>query len=350
MEEPVIPKKKNATRKWGRILIIEIILIVVLIPAIYLITRLGMINKASKDQVNKDDISMNDMDSMTQDSLAGYRNIAFFGVDSRDGSLETGARSDAILIASINTSTKDVKLVSVYRDTLLYLGESYGYDKATHAYAYGGAELAMSMLNTNFDLDITEFVTVDFGSLAQIIDALGGLDIELSESEVQWINEVIREQNRVTGSNSEEIYEAGMHHLDGTQAVAYSRIRKADNDFKRTERQRLVISKMLAAAKSAGVGTILKLVDELLPNIYTDLSYSDIISLASDLTKYDLGDQSGFPFENVVGYYGDMSCVFADGLLSNVSELHSHLFGNDDYTASSTVQNLSDELLWLTGY
>ena len=258
-------KRSSKTKRWGIIFCIELVLILILIPVVFVYAKLSLIQTASASDVDKANIVINnDVDATTQKALKGYRNIALFGVDSRDGSLQTGARSDSIMVISINQETKDVKITSIYRDTCLKV-PGYGFSKATHAYAYGGAELSMSMLNTNLDLDITEFATVDFGVLAKIIDAVGGIDLDISDAEYSLINPLIDEQNSVTGSDSEYISGPGYQHVNGTQATAYARIRKIDSDFKRAERQRIVLSKVFEEAKSANIGTLLNIIDTILP-------------------------------------------------------------------------------------
>lgn len=345
-------KKSSKAKRWGIIFAIELILIIILVPVVFVYAKLSLVRTASKDDVDKARIVINeDVPVVTQTALKGHRNIAFFGVDSRDGSLETGTRSDSIIIVSIDQKTKDVKLTSVYRDTCLRV-PGYGLTKATHAYAYGGAELAMSMLNTNLDLDITEFATVDFGVLAKIIDAIGGIDIEVSDAEFSLINALIKEQNRVTGSDSPYLDYSGFQHLNGTQATAYARIRKIDSDFKRSERQRLVLSKIFEKAKTADIGTLLNMVDTILPEVYTNLSSTELISLAKDIFSYNIADQNGFPFEKTTGSLQSdgLSYVFAEGLEQNVKELHSYLFNNTEYEPSSTVVDISDQLYYDAGH
>lgn len=344
-------KKSSKTKRWGIIFAIELILILILIPVVFLYAKLSLVRTATATEVDKANIVINeDVDVTTQTALKGYRNIACFGVDSRDGSLESGTRSDSIMIISINQDTKDVKITSVYRDTCLKV-PGYGFTKATHAYAYGGATLAMSMLNTNFDLDITEFATVDFGVLAKIIDAIGGIEIDVTEAEFSLINALIDEQNRVTGSDSPHLDSAGYQLLNGTQATAYARIRKIDSDFKRAERQRLVLSKIFEKAKNSDIGTLLNIVDTVLPEVYTNLSSTEMISLAKDIFSYNIADQSGFPFEKTTGSLSDgLSYVFAEGFEQNVRELHAYLFDNEDYAPSSTVTQISDELYYESGY
>lgn len=345
-------KKSSKAKRWGIIFAIELILIIILIPVVFMYAKLSLVKTASKEEVDKARIVINeDVPVATQAALKGHRNIAFFGVDSRDGSLETGTRSDSIIIVSIDQKTKDVKLTSVYRDTCLRV-PGYGFTKATHAYAYGGAELAMSMLNTNLDLDITEFATVDFGVLAKIIDGVGGIELEVSDAEFSLINALINEQNRVTGSDSPYLDASGYQHLNGTQATAYARIRKIDSDFKRSERQRLVLSKVFEKAQSADIGTLLGMIDTILPEVYTNLTSTELIALAKDIFSYNIADQTGFPFEKTTGSLQSdgLSYVFAEGLEQNVQELHTYLFNNTEYTPSSTVIEISDALYYDAGH
>lgn len=345
-------KRSSKTKRWGIIFGIELVLILILIPVVFVYAKLSLIQTASASDVDKANIVINnDVDATTQKALKGYRNIALFGVDSRDGSLQTGARSDSIMVISINQETKDVKITSIYRDTCLKV-PGYGFTKATHAYAYGGAELSMSMLNTNLDLDITEFATVDFGVLAKIIDAVGGIDLDISDAEYSLINPLIDEQNSVTGSDSEYISGPGYQHVNGTHATAYARIRKIDSDFKRAERQRIVLSKVFEKAKSANIGTLLNIIDTILPEVYTNMTSTDLISLAKDIFSYNIADQTGWPFEKETGSLPSdgLSYVFADSLEQNVKELHEYLFDNEDFTPSSTVSDISYELYCETGY
>ena len=208
-------------------------------------------NKVSKMQqvkIDESEISVSD-----NKNLEGYRNIAIFGVDSRSDDYGTGNRSDCIIIASINNKTHEIKLISVYRDTYVQI-EGHGLDKITHAYSYGEAPLALKTLNENLDLNITEFVTVNFDSVSDAVDALGGIKMDITSAEVKYINGYIDETSSVTGKKSSHITKAGTYVLDGVQAVAYSRIRyTSGGDYKRTERMRDVITAMLTKLKTKSI-------------------------------------------------------------------------------------------------
>ncbi len=335
-------KKNSRKKRWGIIFVIELILIAILVPVIFVYSKLSLVQSASAADVNKDNIIINDGSAR---NLTGYENIALFGVDSRDGSLKKDARSDSIIVLSINHDTKKIKMLSIFRDTCVKVPE-YGLTKACHAYAYGGAELAMSTLNMNFDLNLTEFATVDFGVMADIIDDVDGIDIDLTQEELDVINPLIDEQNNVTGSNSEHLSEPGLQTLNGTQATAYARIRKIDSDYKRAERQRTVLTKIFEKVKSSRNRQRLEMVNDILPKVYTNLSSSDLLVLAKNLSDYTLEQSDGFPFEKAAGTLGTdgLSYVFCDGFNKNVTELHQYLFDEMNYEPSETVDEIGNEI------
>ena len=228
------------------------------------------------------------------------------GLDNRSNKLKSG-NSDTMIIASIDNDTKKVKLVSVYRDTYLRIGEdSEGngqYNRANAAYAKGGAEQFLNMLNTNLDLNVTDFVSVDFQAVAEAVELLGGIDVELKEEEVVHLNNYCVETSKVTGMDYTPLKKtAGVHHLNGVQTVAYARIRyTAGNDFRRAARQREVIYKIVEKAKNADVATLSKILDKVFPNIYTSFSKAEILQMGMSMLSYDIEDQTGFPFDHLYG-------------------------------------------------
>lgn len=265
-------------------------------------------------------------------------------MDSRENRLENGTNSDTIVLVNINNSTKDIKLVSVYRDTYLNIPNK-GYKKINSAYLYGGYSLALSALNLGLDLNITEYVTVNFKSVVHVIDLLGGITIDVTSSELKWLNGYIRELNRINGTSVTGLTTSGTQVLNGTQAVAYARIRyTSGGDFKRTERQRLVMEKIFEKVKGSSISTINQLANEILPEVSTNLSTSELLLLAKDVFSYNITDQTGFPFEVDSHYYNRISYVFPVNLAENVTKLHSYLFETVDYIPSQTVQTYSNEI------
>lgn len=331
-------RKKSKKKRMKRILILEALLIIILVPVVFLYLKLDKIENADIDTSN---ITVNDINSSHMDD---YRNIAIFGVDSRANDLKSNTRSDSIMIASINKKTKDVKIVSIYRDTYVNV-PGHGYTKITHAYAYGGPELALSTINSNFDLNVKEFVTVNFSAVSNVIDLLGGITLDITDAELKYLNGYTKDLNKINGTNSPYLSSSGTQVVNGTQATAYSRIRyTAGGDFKRAERQRIVVEKILEKAKSSSIPTLLNVVDTMLPQIYTSLSTGDIINLSKDVFSYSIAENSGFPFEKEAKTVNKVSYVFPLTLSSNVSELHDYLFGTSGYTPSQTIQGYSEEI------
>lgn len=208
------------------------------------------------------------------------KNIALFGVDSRNGLLDKGTRSDSIIILSIDKNHNKVKLSSIMRDAYVNI-PGRGMDKITHAYAFGGAELAVRTLNENFDLDITDFATVDFANMAEIVDAVGGVTIDVKDNELNNLNECIRSLAMETGTTADPVKSSGTQVLNGVQAVGYSRIRYVGNgDFERTERQRTVLMQLFNKALSMNPTKYPQLAKDLLGLTKTSLDFGTLMGYA----------------------------------------------------------------------
>lgn len=292
--------------------------------------------------------------------MKGYTTIGLVGLDNRSTKLKSG-NSDTMIIASINNDTKKVKLVSVYRDTYLRIGEdSEGngqYSKANAAYAKGGAEQFLNMLNTNLDLNVTDFVSVDFQAVAEAVELLGGIDVELKEEEVVHLNNYCVETSKVTGMDYTPLEKKeGTHHLNGVQTVAYARIRyTAGNDFRRAARQREVIYKIVEKAKKSDIATLSKILDKVFPNIYTSFTKAEILQMGMSMLSYDIEDQTGFPFDHLYGQrvkdaMGGKDVVLPVTLESNVIKLHEFLYPEDSYTPSEEVKAYSQRIVDKSGF
>lgn len=286
-----------------------------------------------------------DIPEIESEKIDNYINIAVFGVDSRKNVLDKGL-SDMIMIASINKQTKDIKVVSVYRDSYLLVDpEKDKFDKATHAYN-GGPTRSVSMLNNNFDLNITDYVTVNFEAVYQAVDAVGGVDIDISKKEQSDINRYIEELNQINNTNSPYIYKTGLLHLDGIQATAYGRLRYIDSDYARTERQREVLMELFKKVKNCSVTQLKKLVEELSPKVLTSLTNTEILDLALDVASYDIVDQTGFPLEFTGGSIKSKSgwYVVPNNLEMSAKHLHAYLFDDYEYEPSDRLKEISEEL------
>ncbi len=346
-------KNKKKNKKGLKIFGIIILLIILIIVGIvaggywYVSDKLG---KMQQVNISEEDLNI---DTQVDQNLSDYRNIAIFGVDSRDLDMGKGNRSDCIMIASINNNTKEVKLVSVYRDTYLQI-EGHGLDKATHAYFYGEAPLALNMLNTNLDLNIKEFVTVNFNCIVDAVNALGGIEMEITSEEVEYLNNYIHdymlETGNKTGKSSQYIPKAGTYNLDGVQALSYGRIRYTEGgDYKRTERMRDVLNAMIKKLQTKNIGEINHILDQILPNLYTNISSGSILSEIPNVMRYKISNSLGWPYE-VRGYTTPTWYAAPVTLESNVVKMHEELFGETDYTVSNTVKTISDKIINKTGY
>jgi len=280
----------------------------------------------------------------------GIYTVAVFGLDSREGNTGAGALSDVNILAQINQDTGEIKLVSIYRDTYVQILEDDYYHKFNQAYHKGGPEQSLWTLQHNMDITPDDYAAFNWKTVVEGINLLGGIDLEITDKEFAYINGFITETVNSTGIGSVQLTAPGMQHLDGVQAVAYARLRLMDNDFKRTERQRKIISLCLEKAKQTDVGTLIKIAEYILPQINTSIEVDDILPLIKNLDKLDLVASKGWPFENECRKIGSRgSCVVAATLESNVCELHKFLLPEKEYKPSDNVHKCSVHIEELTG-
>ena len=339
---------KKGFKIFLRILLVILIIILAVIAGGYSYFE-TKISKLQTENINKNDVGISDL---TLQDLKGYRNIALLGIDSRADDYDIGNRSDCIIIASMNEKTGETNLVSVYRDTYIYVTENGNkkLDKITHAYSYGGPQNTLKSLNEAIDLNITEYVNVNFDAVITAVDALGGVNINIDSSELQYINGYIDATSQSSGIKSSHITTAGTHKLDGVQAVAYSRIRyTAGGDYKRTERMRTVLEAMLTKMKTLSISQLNSFADTILPRIKTNISSGEIFSLIPKLASIKVKQSIGWPY-NVKGITLDRWYGVPVTLESNVVKLHQEIFEQSDYTAPDTVKEMSNAIIKKTGY
>ncbi len=339
---------KKGFKIFLRILLVILIIILAVIAGGYSYFE-TKISKLQTENINKNDVGISDL---TLQDLKGYRNIALLGIDSRADDYDIGNRSDCIIIASMNEKTGETNLVSVYRDTYIYVTENGNkkLDKITHAYSYGGPQNTLKSLNEAIDLNITEYVTVNFDAVITAVDALGGVNINIDSSELQYINGYIDATSQSSVIKSSHITTAGTHKLDGVQAVAYSRIRyTAGGDYKRTERMRTVLEAMLTKMKTLSISQLNSFADTILPRIKTNISSGEIFSLIPKLASIKVKQSIGWPY-NVKGITLDRWYGVPVTLESNVVKLHQEIFEQSDYTAPDTVKEMSNAIIKKTGY
>lgn len=334
-------KKKHPVRNF---FLLILVMIIALSGAflIYMRSLLQTVDSVDLENALESSISQQVRDDR---GMAGYQNIALFGVDSRDQDLLSGDnRSDTIMICSINKKTGETRLVSVYRDTLLNIGGG-DYRKCNAAYAFGGPQQAVAMLNANLDLNITDFVTVGFEGLAETIDALGGIDLEITEEEMEYMNSYMDDMYYEIGTEYDEVADWGMQHLSGIQATAYCRIRyTAGDDFRRAERQRTVLMLTMEKARKANPLRLAAAAGAVMGRTATSLSSGELMLFILRARMMDITESTGFPTEEdrIFATVNGESCVVPYYLTTNVRKLHQTLFEQEDYEPSSTVEEFND--------
>ncbi|MDO4268959.1 MAG: LCP family protein, partial [Eubacteriales bacterium] len=297
-----------------------------------------------------EELETNDLNSEVVERMKGYWTIAVFGVDSRGNAVTKGTNADVNILCNVNRDTGEIRLVSVYRDTYLNVSTRGEYNKLNYAYASGGPEQAVETLNRNLDLKIDDYMTFNWKAVANAIDILGGVDIELSKAEFYYINSFITETVKATGIGSHQLTHAGMNHLDGVQAVAYGRLRLMDTDFARTERQRKVIEQAFQKAKQADFQTLYVLIGTVFPQTSTSIGVDDLVANAKNISKFHIGETSGFPQQRGDANMQKKGAVVVPATLeSNVTRLHQFLFGDENYSPSETVMNISAKIKSDTG-
>ena len=340
-QDPAPRKKKKKTKK---VILVFVVVLLLLLGAggIYVASILGELNIVDFP-TGDEDLGI-DEENLPKSDLGndGIVNIALFGVDQRDG--DVNSRSDAIMILSVDKNNGKLKLSSIMRDALVEI-EGYGQDKITKAYFYGGPQLAVKTLNQNFNLNIREYATVNFQEMAQIIDAVGGVEIDISEAERQNANEQIWEQYQEAGLPCTPIESSGLQTLNGTQAVAYARIRYVGNaDFERTSRQREVLRQIFEKALNPSPTQYPSFAKQFLPLVETSLDLGDILSLADVMLKNPTLEDVRFPTNaDLIGngsiMHNGESCVYFD-IDAMAQKLHDFIY--NDIDPSTDADHASD--------
>ncbi len=330
------------------LLVVEMLVACILVFVAYTLFFKVDVTKVGKVNLNEEAITQSINETVVEnEQMTEYTNIALFGVDARDGQLYKNTRSDTIIIASINNKTGDVKLCSVYRDTYLNLSNDT-YNKCNTAYAKGGPEQAISMLNMNLDMDIQDFITIGFRGLTDVVDSLGGVTIDVTESEISHLNNYQSTMAQELKLQYTPVTSAGVQTLNGLQATAYCRIRyTAGDDFRRAERQRTVLMACLEKAQGMSFSKLETVANSVFGETYTSLDLNEILDLLKNIANYRIVDNNGFPYEEMrtTGTMGKSgSCVLPVDLQSNVKWLHKFLFDDSDYEVSSDVQKYSEKI------
>lgn len=309
------------------ILLVILILVVIAGGCIYFFYN-SKLNKIDYVEIPEEEIEVS---AEVEEKLSGYRNIVLFGVDNTNGGYK--GRSDCIIIFSLNQENNKVKMTSIYRDTYVEVS-GHGYTKINHAYAYGGAALAMSTINKNLDLDIKEFATINFDVVKDVVDYAGGVELQITKAEATQIPGITK---------------AGTYNLTGEQALAYGRIRKIDTDYKRTERMRTVLEAVFNKVKKMSVAEMNSFVDKILPAVQTNIKKSEITEMLTKVTSFKIESSIGWPYEVKGKTIGGVWYGVPVTLKSCVQRLHKELFDDEDYEPTEKVNNISSTITKKTG-
>ena len=299
--------------------------------------------------INKEKLAITDE---AEKNLKDYRNILILGIDKRKGQDIEICRSDAMIIVSIHKKTGKVKMVSVVRDSFLQLDEKGELiiDKLTHAHAFGGPENTMRAINRNLDLNIKEFIRIDWQTVADTVDSLGGLELEVHESEIKQMNKYIKDTNKSLEGDKTEIKKAGKQTLNGIQTVTYCRIRKSDGDKERAGRYRTALVAAINKMRKAGPKVIDKTADTVLPQITTNISSESLRQMLIKYYNMKIEDSVGWPYTwdgaLINGVWYDVPIT----LISNNEDLYKDVFGQDKYEPSDKVKEIHEQIIMESGY
>lgn len=342
------PRKKKKKKKLKRIILVILLLVVALVICGFLFVTnvLGKVGRVDLDQA---DLGIN---PGVEANLKNYRNIALLGVDARDMDDYSKSRTDAIILVSLNKETKKVRQISVFRDTYLHVDDKIGYDKVTNVHAHKGTQGTIHTLNENMDLNIKEVGILNWKSVADIIDGIDGIEVNIKKSEINEMNKYIKDTQRNIGGSKKLIKKAGKQTLNGNQAVTYARIRhdSPKGDYRRNERMKIVLTKTMEKAGTLNPFELNKLANEVLPDIKTNMTTNQMMEVLWNLLTYDSGKKGGWPFDvkpwtSYGVWYGPPVT-----LEKNVSKLHKKYFSQPDYTPTERVQQISNEISQRTGY
>lgn len=344
-------RKKRRRRRRKVLLIIEIIILLLLLLVLFVWLKFGTINMKDLGKIKAGNIS-----KKTEEVLSGYTNFMIYGVDNRSSGNYSTGNTDVQILVSINNDTKKIRMASVYRDLYLDVDPTNGtrFAKSNAAYARGGEKEAMEMINENFDLNVDKFVTVDFAAVVDVIDDVGGVDIDVSNDELAALNSrrypTIPEVARISGKKATYVTRAGKQTLNGVQACAYCRIRHgAGDDWGRARRQRAVMSQLFAKVKGASGSQLSRIIDDVFPKVSTNFSATEMISLASAVKSYQIDKSFGFPLDETNVKINGSDTMIPCTLESNVVKLHQKMFDEANYAPSQTVRAISSQIAQQTG-
>lgn len=342
-----MPKKKKKNKGFMKKFLRTILLIIIfLIATAFAVNAffLGNVTSDLKGNLSKYGISDEAASFAKQHKIV---NVAVFGVDGRDD--VDGDRTDTIMVATADYEHSKVKVASLMRDTYVYIDQKYGYDKLNAAYAYGGPDLALQTINQNFDTTITDYVTIDFSAMVSMVNAVGGVTIDIeTDEELDWVNEYLMDVNEKVETGSPFLEDTGSQVVDGSQALAYCRVRYVgDGDFDRTLRQRVVFEQVLSKALDLDLKEQYNLVMATLPYVETSLSTMEMLKYGANLALMPSKDieQSRFPTDDLISLdmLDGVSYVIPNTLAENIEAFYQFIY-ETPYTPSDAAMEISDEI------
>ncbi len=347
-------KIKEGKIKSNKPLVVALSIVLVLVLALGGVIVAGMsivstqIEKVTKVQVNREAL---EIDPRVAEELKGYRNIVLLGIDARDMTDDSNTRSDAMIVVSIEKATGEIRLISLYRDSYVSLGADYGQDKMAHAYFYGGATQTMRAINRNLDLNCEEVVVVNWKAVADAVDAMGGVEIDVQQSEIKELNKITLHTAGIIGGSTKTVTSPGLQTLNGNQAVAYGRIRKdhAQGDYRRNERMKILVAACFEKAKTMSISELNALTSQILPEVKTNMTNSQMMELLLDINAYSITDSVGWPYTTSGWTHNGIWYGVPRTLERNVVQLHEELFNQPDYEPTETVKKISNQISTVSG-
>lgn len=330
-------KAHKGLRIWQKIIIVLLVLVIGVGMGAYIYVN-HMLDGLDKVDIDKDKLGIVDVD--------GYVNFLIMGLDTRDMNDFKDSRTDALILVSLEEKTNKVKLTSIYRDTMLKMGDTDDYDKITHAFTYGGPASTVKSINQAMDVDVDKFVVINWKTVVDMINAAGGVTLDIEDYEIDEMNRCGEAAASVVdGGRYTPISSPGKQTVDGYQAVGYGRMRYGvGDDIKRTERMRIVIESLLNKLKKSSPKTIDKVLKTTLPLIKTNINKSDIFSLASRIPKYKVTKSDSFPYDYTGGMIDGVYYLIPNNLRDSVVELHKKVFGQKNYKPSQKVRRISEKI------
>ena len=362
IEQEYKQKRRIKRFKGLRVLIVTFIILIVLVLAAVLAGNYYLNVQYSK--LNYQEIDLNKIAISKTGVPSNYRNIVIFGIDSNQDDLSNDFRTDSIIVLSLNENNNTVKMFSIYRDTYFKMDldvvdnkkvseKQVIFDKVNHAY-YDGVENSLKVINTNMDLNISEYVIGNYSTVIDAVEFLDGIELDITKDELKYINGYVEHINKTTKNKSPKVTTAGTQKVNGVQACAYCRIRYTEGgDYKRTERMRTVLNKIAEKVRALPLSQINEFLNVVLPDIETNIKVDDIINMIPKALTISVEDSFGWPYETEGIWFDNYGTKDFFGpaktLESNVKKLHVELFGQTEYEVPENIVTISNEIIERTG-